>query len=104
MGLKKYADKLDDYFESLKQGKAEKIKASHVDKVIRKLQAKEVQLLDEIGQATKDTKKARLERKVVIAREHIRRAELLLEKIDKSGNRTAQEPADLHDQQPDAET
>ena len=104
MGLKKYADKLDDYFERLTQGKAEKIRASHVDKVIKKLQAKEMQLLDEIGQVTKDTKKARLEHKVVIAREHIRRARLLLEKIDRSGSRTAQELAEISSRQSDAET
>lgn len=84
MGLKKYADKLDDYFERLTQGKAEKIKPGHVEKVITKLRAKKLQLQSEIERTTKDSKKARLERKVLIANEHIKRAEMLLKEIDTS--------------------
>ncbi|SLN68734.1 hypothetical protein PEL8287_03831 [Roseovarius litorisediminis] len=83
MGLKKYAEKLDDYFERLKQGKAEKIEATHVEKVIRKLNAKKQQLLDEIQTTTKESKKARLEQKLLFAAEHIKRAEMLLEQISK---------------------
>jgi uncharacterized protein YlxW (UPF0749 family) len=78
MGLKKYAAKLDDYFERLKEGKAEKIKKSHVDKVIRKLEAKKLQLAEEIEETSKESKKARLERKMLIAGEHLKRAEMLL--------------------------
>jgi len=82
MGLKKYASKIDDYFERLTQGKVEKIKASHVEKVIKKLQTKQEQLRDEIEKTTKDSKRARLERKVLFAIEHIKRAEMLLKEID----------------------
>jgi uncharacterized protein YlxW (UPF0749 family) len=89
MGLKKYADKLDDYFGRLAHGKAEKIKPSHVEKVIRKLQAKQEQLQAEIEATTKESKKARLERKFQFAKEHIKRAELLLKNIDPSAKTEA---------------
>jgi uncharacterized protein YlxW (UPF0749 family) len=82
MGLKKYAGKLDEYYQRLTQGKVEKIKPSHVEKVLAKLRAKKVQLEEEIKTTAKESKKARLERKVLIAKEHIKRAELLLEEID----------------------
>ena len=94
MGLKKYADKLDDYFERLTQGKVEKIKPSHVEKVISKLQAKKQQLQQEIEKTVKDSKKARLERKVLIANEHIKRAEMLFKEIDPQAKCVAEvEPA-----------
>ena len=44
MGLKKYAGKLDEYYQRLTQGKVEKIKPSHVEKVLAKLRPKKVQL------------------------------------------------------------
>lgn len=91
MGLKKYADKLDDYLARLTQGKAEKIKPSHVEKVIAKLRARKLQLQDEIGKTTKDPKKARLERKILIANEHVKRAEMLLKEIDTSAKPDAEE-------------
>ena len=81
MGLKEYSAKIDDYYDRLTQGKAKKIKPSHVEKVIAKLKAKKTQLRAEIAKATKPSKRERLERKVLIAKEHIKRAELLLENI-----------------------
>ncbi|MBS9716484.1 hypothetical protein J4E70_05960 [Pseudohalocynthiibacter aestuariivivens] len=81
MGLEKYANKIDEYFARLEDGKAKKIKPSHVLKVISKLQKKEQGLVQEIEATEKDSKKDRLKRKVLIAREHIKRAELLLDKI-----------------------
>ena len=81
MGVGKYAEKLDNYFERLEDGKAKKIKPDHVLKVISKLEKKVEKLNDEIEVTEKETKKERLKRKVLIAREHIKRAEWLLEKI-----------------------
>jgi len=81
MGLKNYSDKLDDYYERLAQGKTKKIKPSHVEQVLAKLKAKKTQLQAEIAKATKPSKKMRLERKLLIAKEHIKRAELLLDEI-----------------------
>ncbi|MDU9005288.1 hypothetical protein [Sedimentitalea todarodis] len=89
MGLKKYAAKLDDYFTRLKRGKAGKIKPDHVEKVIAKLRAKAERLQLEIKEATKESKKARLERKVLIANEQIRRAQLLLKEIDSTAKPAA---------------
>jgi len=81
MGVEKYAEKLDDYFERLEDGKAKKIKPSHVLRVISKLKKKAEKLNEEIEVTEKESKKDRLKRKVLIAREHIKRAELLLDKI-----------------------
>ncbi|MHA6325851.1 hypothetical protein [Roseivivax sp. CAU 1753] len=85
MGLKKYAGKLDDYYARLTQGKAEKIEASHVEKVIAKLETKKQQLEAEIEATTKESKRLRLARKKLIADEQIRRAHLLLGQIGGGG-------------------
>lgn len=92
MGLKKYAAKIDDYFERLKEGKAEKIKKSHVDKVIHKLQAKKLQLAEEIKETSKESKIARLERKVLVADEHLKRAEVLLANLKEPTEKSATPP------------
>ena len=94
MGLKKYADKIDDYFKRLNEGKVEKIQASHVTKVIDKLRTKRQQLEDEIEATVKESKKARLERKMLIADEHIKRAEMLLAQIGAPAQTEAKAPAD----------
>ena len=82
MGLKKTIEKLDSYFSRLEDGKATKIKPSHVEKVISKLRAKQALLQDEIDASEKQSQKERLERKLSIAVDQIKRAEWLLKKID----------------------
>jgi hypothetical protein len=82
MGLKKLAEKLSDYNTRLELGKAEKIEAGHVRKVMEKLQKKSAQLQAEIAQEEKADKKARLERKLGVAREHVERAQWLLAQIE----------------------
>lgn len=82
MGLKKFAEKLADYNARLESGKAEKIKKTHVEKVMKKLQKKTVQLDTEIASEENTEKKARLQRKLDIAQEHIKRAEWLLTQIE----------------------
>lgn len=81
MAFRKYAEKLDNYFQRLADGKAKKIKPSHVEKVIAKLKSKEAELVGQLEQTNKPDKKERLDRKLLIAREHIARAELLLDEI-----------------------
>ena len=82
MGLKKLAAKVAEYNDRLEGGKASKIKPGHVKKVLEKLRAKETSLEAEIAAAAgDDDKKARLERKLEVAREHIARAEWLLAEI-----------------------
>lgn len=81
MGIESSIEKLDKYYKRLGKGKAEKIKPSHVEKVIQKLQAKEKLLLEEIEEASKDSKKARLNRKLALVREQQGRARWLLDKI-----------------------
>ncbi len=81
MGLSTKIAKLDKYYERLESGKAQKIKPSHVEKVIKKLKAKEELLQTELKDADKSSKKDRLKRKIKTAREQIKRAEWLLDEI-----------------------
>lgn len=81
MGLTKINEKLDSYFSRLEDGTAAKIKPSHVQKVIAKLQAKQTSLKKEIDETENPAKKERLEGKLSTAGAQIERAEWLLEKI-----------------------
>ena len=81
MGLKKLAAKIVEYNDRLERGKASKIKPDHVDEVVRKLKAKEASLVAEIAATRDPDKKARLKRKLQVAREHIARADFLLGEI-----------------------
>ena len=81
MGVKKLANKVEDYNARFESGKANKIKPGHVEKVMRKLHVKMAELEAEIAAAPSADKKARLEGKLAIARTHIARAEWLLEEL-----------------------
>lgn len=81
MKLKKLAGKVADYNARLEDGKAHKIEPSHVEKVLEKLRAKEAEIIAEIAEAKSDEKRARLEHKLRVARDHIARAEYLLNEI-----------------------
>ncbi|MDC0343681.1 BREX-1 system adenine-specific DNA-methyltransferase PglX [bacterium] len=78
MGLKKLAEKVLEYNERFESGQASEIKPDHVEKVLRKLRAKSDELMTEIASARSSEKKARLERKLAIARTQIERGEWLL--------------------------
>ncbi len=81
MGLKKLAAKVEEYKERLESGKASKIKPKHVEKVLDKLRRKSADLEAEMARATSDEERARLERKMRVARTHTERAEWLLKEI-----------------------
>ena len=81
MGLKKLAEKVDDYNARLESGKVSKIKPSHVEKVLEKLRKKTAELEAEIASTSSDEKRARLERKLEIAHTHVERAEWLLKEL-----------------------
>ena len=81
MGLKKLEGRLSDYNARLEQGKTDRIKPDHVEKVIGKLNRKVARLEAEAASADDPDKKARLERKLGVAREHVARAEWLLTQI-----------------------
>jgi len=81
MPLTKAIEKLKKYYKRLEAGRTKKIKPSHVEKVIKKLVAKEASLLDEIEQAKKATKKDRLKQKLEATRKQIKRAQWLLEHV-----------------------
>ena len=81
MGLKKLAAKVADYNERLKDGKASKIKPGHVRKVLEKLRKKSAELEAELASAHTPEKRARLSRKLEVARAHEERAEWLLKDL-----------------------
>lgn len=82
MGLGKSTEKLDEYYVRLNAGKAKKIKPSHVDKVAKKLQAKETALLAELEAAETDEKRERLERKLDLVHEQKTRAKWLAKQLE----------------------
>jgi len=81
MGLESTVEKLDKYYKRLKKGKAYKIKPTHVERVIHKLEAKARILQAELAETDKETKKQRLERKLELVREQQGRARWLETKI-----------------------
>jgi wyosine [tRNA(Phe)-imidazoG37] synthetase (radical SAM superfamily) len=89
MGIESSVEKLDKYHKRLNQGKAEKIKASHVDKVIRKLAAKQELLIAEIKDTHKASKIERLNRKLAFLHDQQERALWLREQISSSENNDA---------------
>lgn len=82
MALKKLAEKLAEYNSRLEAGKAEKIKSSHVQKVLKKLRKKATDLEAEIDAEKNSDRKSRLVRKLGTAQESVKRAEWLLREID----------------------
>ncbi|GAA6162283.1 hypothetical protein NBRC116589_44580 [Ruegeria sp. HU-ET01832] len=82
MGLKKLAEKMVEYNSRLEAGKAEKIKSSHVQKVLKKLRKKAADIEAEIHIEKNSDRKARLVRKLGTAHESVKRAEWLLREID----------------------
>ncbi|SFU04794.1 hypothetical protein [Sedimentitalea nanhaiensis] len=83
MGLNKLAAKVVEYNERLESGKASKIKPNHVEKVLAKLKKKTDELEAEIASAHSADKKARLEKKLGVARTHVERAEWLLNELSR---------------------
>ena len=81
MGLKKLAAKVAEYNDRLESGKANKIKPSHVERVLEKLQTKTAELEAEIASAPSAEKRERLEMKLKVARTQEERAKWLLSEI-----------------------
>lgn len=82
MGLETTIEKLDKYLDRLQQGKAKKIKPSHLAKVERKLKAREEMLLAELDETRKDSKRDRLKGKLALVREQLERADWLRRQLD----------------------
>jgi hypothetical protein len=81
MRLKKLAAKVADYRERLEEGKASRIEPRHVEKVLKKLRKRKVELEERVATESDGEHKDRLHRKLEIAREQISRAEWLLAEI-----------------------
>lgn len=81
MGLSSIVQRLDKYQKRLADGKVQKIKPSHVRKVIAKLTAMEAKLTTELAETTKPDKRKRFEEKVSSIREQIEKAKWLEKQI-----------------------
>lgn len=81
MGLENTIEKLDKYFGRLKKGKAQKIKPDHVERVIRKLEAKAEVLRAELAETEKESKRDRLQQKLEMVRVQQDRARWLQKEI-----------------------
>lgn len=81
MALSKTVEKLEKYYDRLKNGNAKKIKPAHVEKMIGKFKARERDLQDEISVTPKESKKERLERKLLKTRDLTSKAKWLLKEI-----------------------
>jgi hypothetical protein len=81
MGLKKLAAKVAEYNERLESGKASKIEPAHVQKVLDKLRKKREGLESSIASESSADKKARLEKRLSVARIHVERAEWLMKEL-----------------------
>lgn len=82
MAPSKPIEKLKKYYARLEAGKTKKIKPSDVEKVMRKLEANEQKLLEEIAAATKASKKTRLAQKLETTRNQLDRAKWLQAEIN----------------------
>ncbi|WP_191285688.1 hypothetical protein [Aliiroseovarius zhejiangensis] len=81
MGLESTTEKLDSYFARLEQGKAQKIKPTHVEKIMQKLESKAAALRSDLEETTKEPKKQRLQQKIDLVNEQLDRARWLREQI-----------------------
>ncbi len=81
MGLGKSIGKLDDYYDRLARNKTTKIKPADVAKVLGKLRAKAAELRATIDVTTKAEKRQRLDAKLTVVQEQIRRGEWLQDQV-----------------------
>lgn len=81
MGVSDIVERLDKYQKRLSKGKADKIKPRHVEEAIRKLGLRETALSDELKETEKPGRRGRLEEKLGLVREQIKRAEWLKKQI-----------------------
>ena len=86
MTLKNSIGKLDAYYDRLKAKKVDKIKLKHVQKVLDKLKAKQLSLQDELQSAKKAAKKARLQGKLEIVGEQIKRGQWLMRALEQASD------------------
>ena len=81
MGVEKLAKKMADYNQRLEQGKASKIKPTHVVHVLQKLRKRELALKEAISCNKSAERRSQLEIKLAVAKEQIERAKWLLKEI-----------------------
>jgi len=86
MPLSRIIEKLNKYTDRLERGKVSKIKASHVEKVIAKLEKREASLLDQIETEKNQDQKRRLKKKLRVNRQQVERARWLLKQLSSGVN------------------
>ncbi|MCA1782800.1 MAG: hypothetical protein ABR500_11715 [Dermatophilaceae bacterium] len=81
MALSEQAEKLAEYRARLDAGHADRIAPSHVEQVIRKLEAKRAKLSDKLARATADGEQERLNRKIAKSDSLIEQARWLRDQL-----------------------
>ena len=81
MPLSRLIEKLNKYTDRYERGKAEKIKASHVEKVLAKLEKREAALKAKLKAENKEENKARLKKRIRVNKKQAERARWLLKKL-----------------------
>ncbi len=92
MAHEKLAEKLGDYFARLGKGRAHKIKADDVEKVIAKLRERHAALVAELAQKPDDS--ARISAKIRAAEDLLGRAEWLLAQLSQDARAPLRPPQD----------
>jgi uncharacterized protein YaiL (DUF2058 family) len=81
MSIKETAEKLEKYQERLREGKVEKIRPIHVERVLAKLFAKQEHLTAELSETEKQSTRDRLEHKLETVDALIEKARWLAKQI-----------------------
>ena len=86
MPLSRIIEKLNKYTDRLMRGKDSKIKASHVEKVMAKLERREANLLEQIADEDNPERRTRLNKRLRVNRKQAERARWLLKQLSPERN------------------
>jgi hypothetical protein len=81
MPLSRLIEKLNKYTGRLERGKTEKIKASHVEKVLGKLEKREADLKAKLKAESNEENRARIKKRLRVNKKQAERARWLLKKL-----------------------
>ena len=81
MPLSRLIEKLNKYTDRLERGKVEKIKASHVEKVLAKLEKRESDLKIKLKAEKNEENRVRINKRIRVNKKQAERARWLLKRL-----------------------
>ena len=81
MPLSRLIEKLNKYTDRLERGKVEKIKASHVEKVLAKLEKRESDLKIKLKAEKNEENRLRINKRIRVNKKQAERARWLLKRL-----------------------